>query len=117
MRLSDINNVSVLCEIAEMHDGLVPDVSLGTHFFNDLVELDILYFAVYPGKGNNLINREFMNNSKNWLENIFPEDSKWADIVRVIDFSDLDYDQHLYLNANSVEQKGLLYLDKKNKKN
>ncbi len=117
VRLSDINNVSVLCEIAEMHDGLVPDVSLGTHFFNDLVELDILYLAVYPGKGNNLINREFLNNTKNWLENVFPEDSKWSDIVRVIDFSDLEYDQHLYLNANSVEQKGLLYLDKKNSKN
>ena len=28
--------------------GLVPDMSFGTHFFNDLVEPDILYLAVLP---------------------------------------------------------------------
>ena len=111
VRFSDINNVSVLCEIAEMHDGLVPDVSLGTHFFNDLVELDILYMAVYPGKGDNLINREFLYNTKNQLGNIFPEDTKWSDIVKVIDFPNSEVYRHLYLNVNSVEQKGLLYLD------
>jgi pyruvate,water dikinase len=116
VRFSDINKVSILCEIAEMHDGLVPDVSLGTHFFNDLVELDIMYMALYPGKGDNMINREFLNNTKNRLGDIFPEDSKWSDAVRVIDFSNSEYDQHLYLNVNTVEQKGLLYLDKKNKK-
>ncbi len=111
VRFSDINNVSVLCELAEMHEGLIPDVSLGTHFFNDLVELDILYMAVYPGKGDNLINREFLNKTKNPLENLYPEDAKWSDVVRVIDFSNAEHDQLLYLNVNTVEQKGILYLD------
>ena len=117
VRFSDINNVSVLCELAEMHEGLIPDVSLGTHFFNDLVELDILYMAVYPGKGDNVINRDFLNNANNKLENIFPEDATWSDVVRVIDNSKSENDQLLYLNVNTVEQKGLLYWDKKDKKN
>ena len=45
--------VSVLCEIVAMREDLVPDVSLGTHFFNDLVEMDILYLALFPGRRNN----------------------------------------------------------------
>jgi hypothetical protein len=114
VKFSDIKNVSVLCEIAEMHDGLVPDVSLGTHFFNDLVELEILYMAVYPGKGDNLINRELLNATTNQLDRLLPADSKWSEIIKVIDFPNSEYEKHLYLNSNSVEQKGLLYLDKKN---
>ena len=111
-----IRNVSVLCEIAEMHEGLVPDVSLGTHFFNDLVELDILYMAIYPEKSENVINREFLNNAENRLKDFYPEALKWSDAVRVIDFSDPGYEEQLYLNANSIEQRGLFYLDKKKKK-
>jgi len=30
---AEINTASVVCELALMHEGLVPDVSLGTHFF------------------------------------------------------------------------------------
>ena len=113
---ADIRNVAVLCEIAEMHDGLVPDVSLGTHFFNNLVELDILYMAIYPEKSDNVINREFLNNTENQLKDLFPEALKWEDAVRVIDFSGRDYEKQLYLNVNSVEQRGYFYLDNKNKK-
>ena len=34
-----------------MHEGLIPDVSLGTHFFNDLVEMDMLYLADHSRQG------------------------------------------------------------------
>ena len=37
-----------------MHERLVPDVSLGTHFFNDLVEHDMLYVAYFPKKAGNV---------------------------------------------------------------
>lgn len=116
VRFADINNVSVLCEIAEMHEGLIPDVSLGTHFFNDLVELDILYMAIYPGKGDNVINRDFLKNTDNHLMELLPEYSKWSDAVKVIDFSHTKHDNQIYLNVNAIEQRGLIYLDKKPKK-
>ena len=34
---SEIRNVAGLCELVTMHEGLTPDISLGTHFFSDLV--------------------------------------------------------------------------------
>jgi hypothetical protein len=35
---SDINNTAVLIEIARQRGEYVPDLSFGTHFFQDLVE-------------------------------------------------------------------------------
>ena len=32
---SEINNASVVIEVDTLHEGLIPDLSLGTHFFND----------------------------------------------------------------------------------
>jgi len=113
---ADIRNVSVLCEIAEMHEGLIPDVSLGTHFFNDLIELDILYLAIFPEKQDNEFNREFLYCSQNRLKDIFPEAIKWSDTVKVIDFPRHEDERSLYLNVNSIEQDGCLYLDKTDKK-
>ncbi len=53
---AEISRVTALCEIIEMREGLVPDVSLGTHFFNDLVEMQVLYLALIPGKEGNCVN-------------------------------------------------------------
>jgi hypothetical protein len=39
---AEINNVSVICEVVGVGMDVVPDVSLGTHFFNDLVEANML---------------------------------------------------------------------------
>ena len=48
---AEINRAAVLCEIVAMHEHLVPDVSLGTHFLNELVETDMLYLALFPQRG------------------------------------------------------------------
>ena len=39
-RSSEISRAAVVCEIVAMRENLVPDVSLGTHFFNELVEMN-----------------------------------------------------------------------------
>ncbi|MEA1951244.1 MAG: PEP/pyruvate-binding domain-containing protein, partial [Planctomycetota bacterium] len=59
----EISSIAVLGEIVAMHDNLIPDVSLGTHFFNELVEADILYFALFPGRENNSISVELFESA------------------------------------------------------
>ena len=88
VKLSDINNVSVLCEIAEMHDGLVPDVSLGTHFFNDLVESDIFYIALFPQKQDVIFNDKFLSEMQNLLTDFVPEAEKFKDVIKVYENSE-----------------------------
>ncbi|MCU0960825.1 MAG: PEP/pyruvate-binding domain-containing protein [Pirellulaceae bacterium] len=107
---AEIDHVAVICEIVAMRDDLVPDVSLGTHFFNDLVELDILYFALFPGRPHNQWHRDFFLQSPNRLAGLLPDAAKWAPLLRVIDFADdsqSGYRVRLY--ANTPEQVVLCY--------
>ena len=107
---SEIDSIAVLCEIVAMRDDLIPDVSLGTHFFNDIVELDILYLALFPGRSHNDWNREFFLQSPNRLAQLLPDAAKWAPVLRVLDFSDTEstgYRVRVY--ANTPQQLVLCY--------
>ena len=70
---AEIDRVSALCEIVAMREDLVPDVSLGTHFFNELVELDILYLALFPGRPGNGWNTAILEKAPNRLLELVPE--------------------------------------------
>ena len=107
---AEINTVSVLCEIVTMGINAVPDVSLGTHFFNDLVEANMLYIAVYPGKKGNGVKDAFFEGQKNRLADLVPDEACWADVVRVIDLPTAIGGRALYINANCLTQKAVCYL-------
>lgn len=107
---AEINTVSVLCEVAAMHEGLVPEVSLGTHFFNDLVEMDMLYFAVHPQKYDNALNANFFDASKNILAQLLPNKKRFSEVVRVVDSPRGNSLQRICLNADVVKQNAVCYL-------
>jgi hypothetical protein len=97
---SEINNVAVIAEIAFQEESLIPELSFGTHFFQDLVEMDIFYLAIYPGKENTVFNEAWLINEPNIMENLVPEDKKYSDIIRVCDVGTKD----LRLLADIVTQ-------------
>ncbi len=105
---AEIDKVAVLCEIVAMRENLVPDVSLGTHFFNDLVEWNMLYLAIFPGREGNLWDLEFFEQSPNRLADLVPEAAKWEQAVRVIDLDPRQGAMTIW--ASSLEQKVLCYL-------
>jgi hypothetical protein len=106
---SDIATVSALCEIVAMRDDLIPDVSLGTHYFSDLVESDILYLALFPGRQNNFLSLDFFEQSPNKLAALLPDAADWAGVVRVIDVADVADGRDLILYANSLKQQVFCY--------
>jgi pyruvate,water dikinase len=107
---AEINRVSVLGEIVEMREGLVPDVSLGTHFFNDLVEMQILYLAVFPGHAGHVINRSLLEGSRNRLADLLPDEARWVEAVRVIDAADLPEGRSLLIEADVLKQRVVCYI-------
>ena len=106
---AEINTVSVICELALMHEGLIPDVSLGTHFFNDLVEMDMLYLAVSPGREGHALNDECARTQPNQLAALVPSAQGLADALRVIDSSTAPGGLALFLNVDSMKQQGVCY--------
>ncbi|MFX1258849.1 MAG: PEP/pyruvate-binding domain-containing protein, partial [Promethearchaeota archaeon] len=113
---AEINNISILCEIAEKTGGLFPDVSLGTHFFNNLVELDILYFVLYPEREENILNMNYFQNANNNLIKLIPEANNFIDVVKIIDVNEKNDNWVINVNMNTFTQMGVCYLTKNKKK-
>jgi hypothetical protein len=106
-----ISGVSVLCEIVAMHDNLVPDVSLGTHFFNGLIEMEILYVAIFPrGEDRQGLDVNYFESAPNRLVELLPEAARWADVIRVIDPAAGPGEPRLHLCADPMEQAFACYL-------
>ncbi|RPI16782.1 MAG: hypothetical protein EHM58_11255 [Ignavibacteriae bacterium] len=82
---SDINNTAVLIEIARKKGNYIPDLSFGTHFFQDLVESSIRYLPLYPDDKEIIFNEKFLRGSKNILKEVLPEYSYLSDVIKVID--------------------------------
>jgi hypothetical protein len=82
---ADIDGTSVLVEIAREEAGHVPEVSYGTHFFQDLVEAEILYLPVYPDDEATDFNNEFFARLPNILKDLLPELSSFEEVLHVID--------------------------------
>jgi pyruvate,water dikinase len=82
---ADISNAAMLIEIARRKGGYVPDLSFGTHFFQDLVESSIRYLPLYPDDPEVAFNASFFTRSANALRDLLPEFEPLADVLRVID--------------------------------
>ena len=84
---ADINNTAALIEIAREKGNYVPDLSFGTHFFQDLVESSIRYLPLYPDDDNIIFNESFLKRSDNMLEDLLPKYSYLKKCVHVIDIA------------------------------
>jgi pyruvate,water dikinase len=107
---SDISNTALLIEIAQKKGNFRPDLSFGTHFFQDLVEADIRYLPLYPGEKDTFFNEKFFETSPNILPEVLPEFAFLADTLRVIDIpkSADGLVLKVLLNAEQDEAAGIL---------
>jgi len=107
---SDINNTSVLIEIAKKKGNYVPDLSFGTHFFQDLVEASIKYIPLYPDDANVIFNDIFLRGSKNILTNLLPEYDSYTNVIKVIDVKQRADGKILKILLNSDLEEALAYI-------
>ncbi|MRR16070.1 MAG: phosphoenolpyruvate synthase [Deltaproteobacteria bacterium] len=105
---SEINNVTAIGEIAYQDGALIPDLSFGTHFFQDMVEMDIFYMAVYPEKEDVIFNSAWIKKQPNILTDLMPDASRFSKVVQVIDVRAKD----LRLLSDIVTQKMICFFAK-----
>jgi len=110
---SDINNTAVLIEIARKKNNYVPEVSFGTHFFQDLVEANIRYLPLYPDKQGILFNEPYFKESPNQLLRFVQVDEKFEHVVHVIHIPEISNDSSLHLIMDGEENKALAFLKHK----
>ncbi len=85
VRFAEINNISVLVEIEYETGSLVPELSFGTHFFQDLVETGIFYAAIFPERASSSFNPGWMASTKNRFASLLPENVHYENVLRVYD--------------------------------
>jgi hypothetical protein len=82
---SDINNTAMLIEVARQRGNYLPDLSFGTHFFQDLVEASIRYLPLYPDDPKTAFDEQFLRRAHSVLEEMLPEFAHLSETLRVID--------------------------------
>lgn len=104
---SEINRVTAIAEVAYDSDNLSPDLSFGSHFFQDLVESDIFYLAVFPQAEGTVFRRQWFFDRPNELTRLAPEAAAYDSIVRVWKIND----EKLQIVSDLMQQKTLIYLN------
>lgn len=84
---SDISEFSAIFEISETRAGYNPELSYGSHIFQDLVENEILYAAVFEDSRTRIFSPELLSGKPNIISDIAPGSSDYTDIVRLYDVS------------------------------
>ena len=111
---SDICNSAALIEVAKEKYGYVPDLSFGSHFFQDLVESDILYIPLYPDSPDAIFKSGFFFSSENLLGEILPKYSKYSDVIKVIDIPTNTVGKHLSVRMNSDIEQAVAFFTSEN---
>ncbi|MBW2477102.1 MAG: PEP/pyruvate-binding domain-containing protein [Deltaproteobacteria bacterium] len=107
VKFSEINNMAAIGEIAFKEGNLMPELSFGSHFFQDLVEADIFYLSLFPDTFPCELNSEWLYQSSNALEGLMPSSSHFKPVVKIIDLQD----KNLMLLADVVLQQLLCFWD------
>jgi hypothetical protein len=105
VKFAEINNVAVLAEVAFSAGNLNPELSYGTHFFQDLVETNIFYVALFPEKKDVLFNNVWLEQSENLFRKLMPESAKYEDLIGVYDVSE----KGLRIMSDVVSQKVMCF--------
>lgn len=106
---AEINTAAILCEVVAMRDDLVPDVSFGTHFFSELVEMDMLYMALFPSQDGSVLSPDFFEKTPNKLTQLLPDAGDFEEMVRVFDPAEALGNGTVWLRADTLKQQALCY--------
>ncbi len=82
---SDISEFDMIAEISESRAGYIPELSYGSHIFQDLVEANILYSAVFEGETTVRFAPELLDRFENRLGDYAEGAESMAPVVRVCD--------------------------------
>jgi hypothetical protein len=107
---ADIYNTAMLIEVGLSDGDSVPEVSYGTHFFQDLVEAEIHPLALYPGQDGTIFSWSFFRDSPNQLAELLPDFAQYAQYVRVIEVPAVAQGRFLEVIMDDEKGKALGYL-------
>ena len=107
---ADIHNTGALVELSGRKIGTGPEPSLGTHFFQDLMEAQIYPLAVPLDDENTYFNWDFLNQAPNVILNFLEADETIAGCVHLIDIQAYQPGYHIELIMDDVQGQAIAFL-------
>lgn len=110
---ADISQFSAILEVSYSEVGYVPELSFGSHMFQDLVEADIYYGAIFENEKRLSYNDDLIFKFENQLNKINPKLDE--DIISMIHVCELDdVNMKFYHDMEKDESLCILKKDKVN---
>lgn len=81
----DISNFSMVCEVSDDRAGYMPELSYGSHMFQDLVEAEIVYGAIWNDRKTIAYHPELLTEYEDVFVKICPEYPELAGMIRVVE--------------------------------
>jgi hypothetical protein len=88
----------------------MPEVSYGTHFFQDLVEAQIIYLPLNPDDDIAEFNSSFFEFSHNSMPDILPDDTEFERVIRLIDVPAVSNGHHAHVVADPQAREAVCFL-------
>ena len=107
----DIYHTRALVELAGQGVGAAPEPSLGTHFFQDLIEAQIYPLAIYLDDDNSVFNRFFFDQTSNCVQDFAPTDPRLLPALRLIRVADFRAKSHLRIVMSDEKSQAVAYLE------
>ncbi len=93
-----ISNFSAVCEVSDSRAGYMPELSYGSHMFQDLVEARILYGAVYNDRRTLCYHPELFENLPDLFATLCPDCPELEGMIQVREVSGLFFWQDAVSN-------------------
>lgn len=84
VHFTEISHMAAICEISYQDEGLMPELSYGSHFFQDLVESGVFYIALFKEQKNVVFHEEMLK-KENLLANYISEAEDYKKCIQVLD--------------------------------
>jgi hypothetical protein len=112
----DIYNCCALVELAGRGIGPAPEPSLGTHFFQDLLEQQIYPLAIYLDDDQSIFNQDFFENSLNRAEEWTNVEERIRESLRLIKVSDFRPGCAIRIVMSDEKSRAVAFLEKEDER-
>lgn len=85
VHFTELYNMKALCEYASKKEGFMPELSYGSHFFQDIVESEIFYVAIFDGYRDVIFNPDRILQKENLLTSFLPRAGQFKDVIHIAD--------------------------------
>ena len=102
----NISNFSAVCEVSDNRAGYMPELSYGSHMFQDLVEAEIIYGAIFNNEKTLIYQPELFQSIPDLISQIVPEYLELQNMIQVREV------ENVYYWMDAVSNRGICGIEK-----